>query len=273
MEDTKPKAFVFALMPFAESFGDIYEVGIKQACKDAGAYCERVDEQIFEESILERVYNQIAKADVIVAEMTGRNPNVFYEVGYAHALNKRVILLTHDAEDIPFDLKHYPHIVHGGKIALLKRKLEPRIRWCIENPKLPLAKVDWRLDLFVNDVLVQNNPQIDAIGNVSDGRFFLKISIHNPTNTMIDSGTFDLAIVIPPGAKPVGGFRNSIAQPNGGFICGLPRVSSVFPDGWEGVRIDLMFSKEAYGEPSAMALRLFKEVGSEEFPFTVRILE
>jgi nucleoside 2-deoxyribosyltransferase len=57
--------------------------------------------------VLERVYNQIAKADIIVAEMTGRNANVFYETGYAHALNKRVVLLTQNANDIPFDLKHY----------------------------------------------------------------------------------------------------------------------------------------------------------------------
>src|SRR5215218_10329667 len=113
MEDTKPKASVFVLMPFNEKCRDVYEVGIKTACKDAGAYCERVDEQIFEESILERVYNQIAKADLIVAEMTGRNPSVFYEVGYAHALNKQVILLTQSSEDMPFDLKHYPHIIYG----------------------------------------------------------------------------------------------------------------------------------------------------------------
>lgn len=58
-----PKAFVFVLMPFSKDFDDIYQVGIKPACKNAGAYCERVDEQIFVENILERVYNQIAKAD------------------------------------------------------------------------------------------------------------------------------------------------------------------------------------------------------------------
>src|SRR5215510_3429797 len=103
MEKTSPKSFVFVLMPFHEDFRDIYELGIKQACIDAGAYCERVDEQIFHENILERVYNQIAKADIIVAEMTGKNANVFYETGYAHALNKRVILLTQNVEDIPFD--------------------------------------------------------------------------------------------------------------------------------------------------------------------------
>jgi nucleoside 2-deoxyribosyltransferase len=146
MDKTSPKPFVFVLMPFSDDFADIYEVGIKPACRDAGAYCERVDEQIFVENILERIYNQIAKADIIVAEMTGRNPNVFYEVGYAYALNKRVILLTRNTDDIPFDLKHYPHIVYEGRIAYLKSQLESRVRWCIENSILivqsrPLAIV------------------------------------------------------------------------------------------------------------------------------------
>lgn len=82
---TAPKPFVFVLMPFAQEFDDIYKFGIKGAAQEVGAYAERVDEQMFVEGILERIFNQISKADVIVADMTGRNPNVFYEVGYAHA--------------------------------------------------------------------------------------------------------------------------------------------------------------------------------------------
>jgi Ricin-type beta-trefoil lectin domain-like len=135
IENTKAKAFVFVLMPFSDEFKDIYEVGIKPACKNAGANCERVDEQVFDETILNRIYKQISAADIIVAEMTGRNPTVFYEVGYAHALRKRVILLTQMAEDIPFDLKNYHHIVYGNRISVLKSNLETRIHWCIENPK------------------------------------------------------------------------------------------------------------------------------------------
>ena|ERR1035437_7115482 len=95
MSTTTPKPFVFVLMPFDSSFDDIYKLGIKAACHDAGAYCERVDEQILDESMLERIYNQIYKADIIVADMTGKNPNVFYEAGYAHALGKSTILMTH----------------------------------------------------------------------------------------------------------------------------------------------------------------------------------
>lgn len=99
-------------MPF-EGFGDIYKFGIKGAAEDVGAYAERVDDQIFTEGILQRIFNQISKADVVVADMTGRNANVFYEVGYAHALGKIVLLLTQNSDDIPFDLKHHQHTVRG----------------------------------------------------------------------------------------------------------------------------------------------------------------
>lgn len=148
IDNTKVKPFVFVLMPFHSAFDEIYQKGIKAACLSADTDCERVDEQIFVENILERIYNQIAKADIVVSEMTGRNPNVFYETGYARALNKRVILLTHNVDDIPFDLKHYPHIVHGGEIAQLKTQLEKRIRWFINNPTQEVTDVEGRLNEF-----------------------------------------------------------------------------------------------------------------------------
>ena len=91
---------------------------------------------MFLQNLLERIYGQFKKADVIVAEMTGRNPNVFYEVGYAHGLGKPVILLTRIAKGIPFDLMRYPHVVYGGQIRILMAEIEKKIRWCIENPEL-----------------------------------------------------------------------------------------------------------------------------------------
>lgn len=126
---------MFVLMPFDPKFDDIYKFGIKGAAEDAGAYAERIDDQIFTEGILERVFNQINKADVVVADMTGRNPNVFYEVGYAHALGRIVLLLTQSADDIPFDLKHHQHLVYGGSIDTLKSQLTTRIQWAINESK------------------------------------------------------------------------------------------------------------------------------------------
>jgi hypothetical protein len=126
---TKPKPFV--LMPFEEKFADIYKFGIKGAAEDADAYAQRVDEQIFVEGMLDRIFNQINKADFIVADMTAKNPNVFYEVGYAHALDKVVLLITQRAADIPFDLKHRQHIVYSGSIDHLRSELASRIRWAV----------------------------------------------------------------------------------------------------------------------------------------------
>ncbi|MDC6389215.1 hypothetical protein PP182_11025 [Maribacter sp. PR1] len=156
-KSTKPKQFCFVLMPFTDDFDDIYQLGIKQSCIDAGAYCERVDEQIFTESIMERVYNQISKADFIVADMTDRNPNVFYEVGYAHALGKRTILITQNVEDIPFDLKHYPHIVYGKKIGKLKEDLTARISWFRDNPTDSEKKLDVDIELFLEKNSLANH--------------------------------------------------------------------------------------------------------------------
>ncbi len=107
------KLFAFVLMPFDKSWDDVYRLGIKAAVEELGMIANRVDEQVFHrEGILERIYKQIEAADFIIADMTGKNPNVFYEVGYCHAKNKLCILLTANADDIPFDLKHHRHIVY-----------------------------------------------------------------------------------------------------------------------------------------------------------------
>jgi nucleoside 2-deoxyribosyltransferase len=132
MINSTVKPFCFVLMPFDSAFDDIYTFGIKGACEELEYYAERVDEQIFDGTILDRIYNQISKADVIVADMSGRNANVFYEVGYAHALGKRTILLTNNANDIPFDLKHFPHIVYNNNI---------KKHWCPVNEKIKTCKI------------------------------------------------------------------------------------------------------------------------------------
>ncbi len=149
-----PKPFAFVLMPFTDSFRDTYFLGIKPACEEAGYYCERLDEQIFEETMLERIYNQIAKADIIVADLTERNPNVFYETGYAHGLGKRVILLTRNSEDIPFDLKHHFHIVYSEGIVDLKRRLRERATYYALHPGSSTRDPFAQISLLLNGQVV-----------------------------------------------------------------------------------------------------------------------
>lgn len=216
MNQTNPKPYVFVLMPFDDAFDDIYKFGIKAACEEAGAYCERVDEQIFVENILDRVYNQIAKADIIVAEMTGRNPNVFYETGYAHALNKRVILLTQNTEDIPFDLKHYPHIIYEGKIARLRTELETRVRWCIDNPLKSLPSFNDELAFYIQGVQLSKEhltrlPMRIALDSTQSGfEFSVAIDIQNRGRKSIMAESVELVLVLP---AYVTGY-SPLSQPN-----------------------------------------------------------
>jgi hypothetical protein len=155
-KSTKPKPFVFVLMPFDSRFDDIYKYGIKGAAEEAGAYAERVDEQIFTEGILDRVFNQINKADVVVADMTDRNPNVFYEVGYAHALDKIVLLVTQRVEDIPFDLQHHQHTIYAGKIELLRKELVSKIEWAVkESAKIQTLTQKPPYEISLGDIYLQ----------------------------------------------------------------------------------------------------------------------
>jgi hypothetical protein len=75
------RGLAFVLMPFANEFRDVYLLGIQPSCLETGFRCERVDEQLFYENIMSRIYDQIKRADLLIADMTGRNANVFYEVG------------------------------------------------------------------------------------------------------------------------------------------------------------------------------------------------
>lgn len=120
--------YIFILMPFSSKFNDIYEFGIKQTISKLEMHCERVDERHFTRNISQEIYRCIEKSNFIIADMTGRNPNVFYEVGYAHALRKEVILLTQNGEDIPFDFKDMNHIIYDNNIKLLSTKLEERLK-------------------------------------------------------------------------------------------------------------------------------------------------
>jgi len=205
MEHTAPRPFVFVLMPFEAKFDDHYRLGIKAAAEDAGYYCERLDEQIFEETMLARIYNQIAKADVVVADMTGRNPNVFYEVGYAHALNKRTILLTSVADDIPFDLRHHFHIVYKGRINDLKKMLGARLSYYKVNPNAMANDPFSSLKLIVNgtpiDFTSEFRPIVKATAGIDghSGALFMGISvdvaIHLPVESVEESFTCDFLLL------------------------------------------------------------------------------
>jgi nucleoside 2-deoxyribosyltransferase len=121
------KAFV--IMPFAESFDDVFKIGIKATAKECQIDAYRLDEELFDEGMLDKIYHEIECCDFIIADLSDKNPNVFYELGYAHAIGKLCILTTQSAENIPFDLKHKRHIVYGTSLVHLTEQLKINFEW------------------------------------------------------------------------------------------------------------------------------------------------
>ena len=95
------------MMPFGEPLGGYYEKIYKPAIEKAGLTPVRADDEIFGTGkIIDQIWNGINSAKILVAELTTRNPNVFYELGLAHALEKPVVLVSSNEGDVPFDLNH-----------------------------------------------------------------------------------------------------------------------------------------------------------------------
>lgn len=113
--------FVFVLTPFHSKYDAVYE-SIKSVCDSSDIRCIRGDEQNFKGDIFSHVLTNIVKAKVIVANLGGRNPNVLYELGIAHALDKTTIMVSELTDDLPVDIKS-KRIVTYDTIDELDKKL------------------------------------------------------------------------------------------------------------------------------------------------------
>jgi hypothetical protein len=103
-------AHVFVLMPFARELRRVYDGPIKRACRRLRLSVERADDIFSASEIIDDVWNAIANALIIIADCSGKNPNVFYELGVAHTLGKQVILLAQSDDDVPSDIRHIRYI-------------------------------------------------------------------------------------------------------------------------------------------------------------------
>lgn len=97
----------FVMMPFAPPVGNYFSTVYKPAIEKAGLVAVRADDDIFSTGkIIDQIWRGITSANILVAELTGRNANVYYELGLAHALQKPVVLVSSNEQDVPFDLNH-----------------------------------------------------------------------------------------------------------------------------------------------------------------------
>ena len=107
----------FVEMPFEKRFEGIWLNVLKPTIESMNDTCVRADDIFTVGSILNDILNQILSADYIIADLTIHNPNVYYELGYSHGLNKKVILITQDISTLPFDLRDQRVITYQDTAA------------------------------------------------------------------------------------------------------------------------------------------------------------
>lgn len=117
----------FVIMPFREPFNNYYKTIFVPAIKRSGLIPVRADEIYGVSPIIEDIAQGIINSEIIIADVTKRNPNVNYELGMAHALGKQVIIISQSTEDIPFDYRHFRAIIYQPRGAKWKAKLEDNI--------------------------------------------------------------------------------------------------------------------------------------------------
>jgi hypothetical protein len=137
----------FVMQPFGGALGGYYESIFKPAIEQAGLVAVRADAEIFGTGkIMDQIWRGIKAASVLVAELTSKNPNVFYELGLAHALEKPVVLVSSNQEDVPFDLRHIRVILYDQADPFWGQKLIDKIadnvKSAIKDPEEAIFRAD-----------------------------------------------------------------------------------------------------------------------------------
>ena len=120
--DSNTKKHIFVAMPYDEEMEDVYEFGICEPINAAGCLCERCDRSAFTGDVLDRILNRIASASVVLADMTGSNPNVYLEVGYAWGKGVPTLLIAKKGQELLFDVRTHRCVFYTN-ISDLRRQL------------------------------------------------------------------------------------------------------------------------------------------------------
>ena len=125
--ERRPRAFLdtcFVMMPFGSWYDQYYKDIYIPAIQDAGMEAVRADELFSTGSVIEQIWEQIQKAKILLADLSNKNANVFYELGLAHAAKKPVVFTAGALEDVPFDLRHLRVVIYDSRDPYWGEKLK-----------------------------------------------------------------------------------------------------------------------------------------------------
>ena len=179
------KRDAFVIMPFSstnthleDEWTDTFEHVFKPAFEEIGYSCERAQPMIgnLTESIVER----LRQSWIVLADLTDKNPNVFYELGIRHSLNKRTIIVAKDSEHVPSDLRGYWFIPYGlkpGEVARFKveiKRITEQIEADPERVDNAVASYLDRENMSVISVIQRSNARrLDALHTELSGNLII----------------------------------------------------------------------------------------------------
>lgn len=178
----------FVLMPFSDNMKEVYDKAIKPACDKAGFDSLRVDELKGAFNINRKIIEYIFNSDAIIADLTKWNPNVFYEMGVAHAIGNKTIMIIQKKTKLPFDVSNYQCIMYSqteagltelmGKIADSLLDIDEWRKYAT-NPvqefkprEVFVPKSDF---IALQNELIKNQERISMLQQELDDNVFLKI--------------------------------------------------------------------------------------------------
>lgn len=133
---------IFVLMPFSEPWSDRVWEMLQETTASKGLRIERVDNR-YGPVIMEDVWAGIIECRLVIADVTGWNPNVFYELGVAHTVGREVILISQRATRFPFDTQGLRHLLYEDTPAglrTLRQQLINAIDYYLSRTLPPQAK-------------------------------------------------------------------------------------------------------------------------------------
>lgn len=126
MRSLRQRQSCFVAMPFLPKYNSIFRE-INKSVKINFYRCIRIDKEQFTQSIIAKVFSEIENAKLIIFLATDKNPNAFYECGYAVALNKEVITLSDVFENLPFDIRDRNAIAYGDNLNQIVQGINQKL--------------------------------------------------------------------------------------------------------------------------------------------------
>ena len=120
----------------------------QQAAKEAGLLCRRADNFWEKAAIIDDIATLIDRARVVICDCTGKNPNVFYEMGISHALGRETIIITQNEADMPFDIHHLRYIPYENNetgLSKLQEEIKERLKEIVKKQDTPPERQQYRL--------------------------------------------------------------------------------------------------------------------------------